>query len=335
MPGFQIVVRREPLVESVHRVSVAVVSRDGRLVAESGNPDLVSFWRSAAKPFQAMPLVADGVMERFRLGSEELALACASHSSQAHHLAIADRFLALIGRTEADLACGPHVPLDPAVAHQVVRDRVPLSPRWSNCSGKHSGMLALATHHGWPIAGYERVGHPVQDRLAEVIAEWTGIPVPALILGVDGCTTVCYALSLRAMALAYARLVTSEQPEGARVRAAMMAHPELVGGTGRFDTDLMVAMPGEIVAKIGAEGIYCAGIPSLGVGIALKVEDGDMRSLPPALFGVLEQVLPALDGPRFPTSELAGHSPVAILNTRGRATGELRPEGRLRIHGTP
>ena len=334
MPTFQIVARREPLVESVHRVSVAVVSRDGRLVADSGNPDLVSFWRSAAKPFQAMPLVADGVVDRFRLGTEELALACASHSSQARHLAVTDRFLALIGRTEADLACGPHLPLDSALAQQVVRDRVPLSPRWSNCSGKHSGMLALATHHGWPVEGYERVGHPVQDRLAEVVAEWTDIPVPDLVLGVDGCATVCYALSLRAMALAYARLVTSEQPEGAQVRAAMMAHPELVGGTGRFDTDLMAAMPGEVLVKIGAEGIYCAGIPSLGVGIALKVEDGDMRSLPPALFGVLDQLLPALGGPRFPASELAGHSPVAILNTRGHATGQLGPVGQLRIHGT-
>ncbi len=334
MPAFQIVVRREPLVESVHRVSVAVVSRDGRLVAESGNPDLVSFWRSAAKPFQAMPLVADGVVDRFRLGTEELALACSSHSSEARHRAVADRFLALIGRTEADLACGPHIPLGAAVAQQVVRDRVPLSPRWSNCSGKHSGMLALAAHHGWPIGGYERVGHAVQDRLAEVIAEWTGIAVPDLVLGVDGCTTVCYALPLRAMALAYARLVSTERPEGTRIRAAMMAHPDLVAGTGRFDTDLMVAMPGEIVVKIGAEGIYCAGIPSLGVGVALKVEDGDQGSLPPALFGVLDQLLPALGGPRFPASALAGHSRVAILNTRGQATGEMRPEGQLRIHGT-
>ena len=332
MQSFQVVVRRDPLVESIHRVSVAVVASDGHLVAESGDPDLVTFWRSAAKPFQAMPLVTDGVLTGFGLGGEELALACASHSSESMHLEVADRFLSRTGSVEADLACGPHLPIGAAVAKQVIREGVEVTPRWSNCSGKHSGMLALARHRGWPVQGYHRAGHPVQERLMQTVAEWTDVPAADLILGIDGCTTVCYALPLRSMALAYARLVSSPQPEAVQVREAMMNFPELVGGTRRFCSDLMRAMPGQIVAKVGAEGIYCAGIPSLGVGIALKVEDGDMPSLPPALAGVLERLLPALGGPAFPGERLLEHSPVVVTNTRGEVTGHIAPEGQLRIH---
>lgn len=334
MTDFQVVARRGPMVESVHRISLAVVSADGALLAQSGDPDLVTYWRSAAKPFQLLPLLEDGGADRYGLGSRDIALACASHSSEPVHLEATDQFLGLTGATESDLACGPHVPLGREVAKAVLRTGTVVTPRWSNCSGKHTAMVALARVHGWPVDGYERAGHPVQDRILRSVSEWTGVPADRLVLGVDGCATVCYGLPLRAMALAYARLAAATDEHPVRVREAMMSHPELVGGTGRFCTDLMRAMPGRIVAKIGADGIYCAGLVGLGVGLALKVEDGDLTSCPPALFGVLEQLLPRLGAPPLPADRLAAHCPVLLRNTRGEQTGALAPEGTLHFSGT-
>jgi L-asparaginase II len=191
-------------------------------------------------------------------------------------------------------------------------------------------MLALARFHGWPTQGYERAGHPVQDRILSAVAEWTGVPSGKIHLGVDGCTTVCFGLPLEAMAAAYARLVTSDRPAARQVREAMMRHPHLVAGAGRFCTALMEALPGQVLAKIGAEGVYSAALSASGLGIALKVEDGDMRAAAPALVGVLGQ-LAALGAPGLPAKVLEewGHQP--IRNTRGEVTGELRPAGRLRF----
>jgi L-asparaginase II len=331
---FRVESTRGDLVESVHRVSLAVVDLNGRLVAEAGNPDLAAFWRSAAKPFQALPLVADGAADRFGLDSRELALACASHSSEPVHLTVVDGMLRKVGVSEGDLACGPHPPLSPAVAEQVVRQGIAMSPRWSNCSGKHTGMLALARAHEWPVAGYERKGHPVQQRILAEVERWTGLPADRLAFAVDGCTVVCFGLPLRAMALAYARFGVSPEPAAARLRDAMVAHPQLIGGQGRLCTDLMAALPGRVVAKVGADGVYCAALPAAGLGLALKVEDGDMRSSAPALLAALGQLAGRLvvgfDAAEWPAA-VAPHAALPIQNTRGALTGMLRAAGELRF----
>ena len=256
MASLSIISTRGDIVESVHRVSAAVVGADGRVVGWSGEPDLVTYWRSAAKPFQAMPLIEDGAADRWKLSEQELALTSASHSSEPIHLEVTDGFLKKIGCTEADLACGPHLPLGSAVADRVLKEGLHPTPRWSNCSGKHSGMLALAKHHGWPTAGYNATGHPVQTRILESVTAWTDTPPDRIQLGVDGCTAANFALPLSAMALAYARFGTRNHPAAERLRKAMLAHPELVAGTGRPCTDLMRAVPGQLIAKVGAEGIY-------------------------------------------------------------------------------
>lgn len=318
-------------VESVHPVSVAVTDADGRLLADSRHSALVSFWRSAAKPFQALPLVEDGAADAFQFGDDELALTCASHSSEPAHLAIVDRMLARIGLTEAALACGPHEPLDGRVARDVIRQDITLTPRWSNCSGKHAGMLALALHHGWPTAGYEKRGHPLQNRIERTVADWTGIAPGELLHAVDGCTVVCFGLPLSAMATAYARFGASPEPAALRLRQAMMAHPLLVAGTGRFCTEVMSALPGQIVAKVGAEGVYSAALPAQGVGVTLKVEDGDSRAAPVALYAVLCQLLPVLGMDAAPLAALAGRGTVPTVNTRGEVTGALRAAGSLRF----
>jgi L-asparaginase II len=333
MTDLHIEATRGELVESVHRVSVAVVDSENRLIADAGNPDLVTYWRSAAKPFQAIPLVADGAADHFGLEPRELALVCASHSSEPEHLAVTDSILGKLGLTEQALACGPHTPLSSVVAEDALRRGSRITPRWSNCSGKHAGMLALALHRGWPIEGYNRLEHPVQQRIVEELLRWTGIARDELYCSVDGCNTVCFALSLRGMAAAYARFGAEENGAAGRLKDAMTRHPGMVGGTGRPCTDLMAAFAGGLIAKIGAEGVYSAALPEHGLGISLKAEDGDMRSAPIALVAVLQQVLNHL-GDEQGLARLKGtthHANQMIRNTRGIVTGALSAAGTLRF----
>jgi len=293
------------------------------LVARAGESSQSTWWRSAAKPFQAMALIEDGAADRFLLDSEQLALACASHSSEPAHLRVTDRILAAIGADEADLACGPHPPLSAVVQRALVRSGQVPTPRWSNCSGKHAAMLALARHHGWPLEGYTGINHPVQRRLLQSVAEWTGMRPEDVALGVDGCTTVCYGLPLEAMAGAWARFGTSPEPAPRRLREAMLAHPYLIAGTGRPCTVMMEAWPGQIIAKIGAEGVYGAALPTLGLGVAIKVSDGDLKASALAMVAVARQLFRefGMAAPTDLAERLDGWIEPPILNTRGEATG--------------
>src|SRR5881398_2554778 len=201
---------RGGVVEAIHDVHVAVVDSTGGIVARTGDPELVTFWRSAAKPFQALPLVEDGAAERFGLTSQELALACASHSSEPGQVAHVRELLGKVGCSERDLLCGPHPPLSEKVAQDYQTRGLRLTAVYSNCSGKHAGMLALARHHGWPTEFYTRPEHPVQQRLLSDVAEWSGVERSRIGTATDGCGVVCYAMPLRRMALAYARLANAE-----------------------------------------------------------------------------------------------------------------------------
>lgn len=331
--SFRVESTRGDLVESVHAVSLAVTDSTGTLLASAGDPELVTYWRSAAKPFQAIPMVADGAADHFGLGADAIALACGSHSSEPAQVDLALRMLAAIGCSESDLACGPHTPLSAAVGELALRSGTVMTAAWSNCSGKHSGMLALTRHHGWPTAGYERAGHPAQERILDEVTRWTGASREEIVQGVDGCTTVCFGLPLRAMALAYARLGVSQEPAAIRVKSAMLAHPELVGGTRRLCTDLMRESGERVLAKIGAEGVYSAAWAELGLGLTLKVADGDMRSAQVALLGVLARLAAEYEA-ALPLSRLAGYAEPIIRNTRQDATDVLRATGELRFHGT-
>jgi L-asparaginase II len=314
---------RGGVVEAWHDVHVAVVDASGRLVARTGDPELTTFWRSAAKPFQAVPLVEDGVVDRFGLSGEELALACASHSSEAGQVSRVRELLAKIGCTERDLLCGPHPPLSERVAQDYQARGVRLTPVYSNCSGKHAGMLALARHHDWPTEFYTRPEHPVQQRCLAEVSRWTEVPQAAIRTGVDGCGVVCFALPLRNMALAYAKLGRPGGGGGGAtpIATAMLHHPELIAGEGRPCTELMRAHPGRVIAKVGAEGVYCAALVGEGLGVALKVADGHALASALAIAAVLE----ALGLRPLPSS--LGARP--NLNTRGEPVGELRINGGL------
>jgi len=334
MSQLRIEVLRGDLVESVHQVSVAVVDSADRLVAWAGDPERVVPWRSAAKPFQALPLLQDGGADRFGFDDEEIALTCASHSSEAGHLAIVDRILGKAGIEERFLACGPHQPLSAVVHEQILRDGVEMTPRWSNCSGKHAGMLALAKHHGWPLEGYHRAGHPVQERILDEVERWTGVDRDRIVFMVDGCLAVCFGLPIRAMALSYARLTSSDDAACRRIVGAFTRHPWVVAGTKRFETEVMTALPGEVIAKVGAEGVYSAALPKLGLGIAVKVEDGAWRAAPLALWAVLRALQAKADGAEASVAALDAMPRFIeppILNTRGEPVGRFRAAGELRF----
>ena len=326
-------VLRGDILESRHHVSVAVMDAAGALVAHAGDPNLVTFWRSAAKFFQAIPLVTDGAAAAFGITDEELGLACASHNGEPRHVAIAASILQKVDCRSDHLACGPHPSLAEPVA-RAMAERGELPTRLhSNCSGKHAGMLALARYEGWPASGYAEIGHPVQQRCLEEVARWTGAPERSIGLAVDGCGVVCFALPIRAMALAYARLGArriggpgSEAREAAadRLVRAVTADPFLIAGQARLCTELIAASGGRVVAKVGAEGVYSAALPEMGLGVSVKVEDGDFRSSGPALLAVLDQLAPGV----APVSD-EWRTP-SVRNTRGMVVGRMEAHIPLR-----
>ena len=244
-------------------------------------------------------------------------------------------FLSKIGCGERDLLCGPHPPLSERVAQDYATRGVRVTAVYSNCSGKHAGMLALARHHGWPTEFYTRLEHPVQQRCLEEASRWTEVPKGEIRTAVDGCGVVCYGLPLRNMALAYARLAIADfglriadskgegqirNPQSAIVQS-MLRHPELIAGSGRPCTDLMRAHPGRVITKVGAEGVYCALLLRERLGVALKVQDGHGVAAALAIAAVLEEL-----GLRPRPPSLAARPNV---NTRGEIVGELRVNGGL------
>jgi len=317
-------------VESVHRGAVAIADASGALRFSLGEVKSPVYPRSSLKPIQALPLVESGAADAFGLGEEELALACASHSGEPMHTERVAAWLAKIGCRERDLACGPQAVRYEPVAEAMVRRGEKPTRIHNNCSGKHTGFLTVARH--WNIAtdGYERHDHPVQQAVAKALGELGGLG-GELPWGVDGCTAPNFVLPLSAFARALAKLADPfalpEPRAGAarRLVAAMIAHPELVAGTGRSDTILIRAARGRVATKAGAEAYYAAIVPESGLGIALKIDDGAGRAAETAMAVILETL--GLIAGGGAAHELA-YAP--ILNTADRIAGERRPAAILR-----
>lgn len=320
-------VMRGGQVESRHLGSVAVVGVDGELLYSAGDPHLLTFTRSALKPFQAVPLVHAGGLERFGFNGAETALLCASHSGEARHIAAVQSMLKKIGCDEAQLRCGCHAPIydgPGAVAP-------PFSQLHNNCSGKHAGFLAYCVQHRLPPDNYIDLQHPLQQAVRHSVAHFSGVPADDLVAGIDGCSAPNYALPLSRLAWAYAQLarpaLDAEYGDAlSRLFTAMTAHPDMVAGTGRFDLALMQEMPGDLVAKGGAEGVQAIGIRSAGLGIAMKVADGNARALYPAAIAVLKE-LGLLDAAAMAT--LAAWARPVLRNLRGLQVGDIRATLRL------
>jgi L-asparaginase II len=327
-----VLVWRGAIPESRHRVQAAVCDPAGRLEAETEQADGYTTFRSAAKPFQLLPLVERGHADRWRWVDEQLAIMSASHTGSRAHLDLVSGILDRLGLTHRHLACGYHEPLDPESLAHVRAHPEDRSPLYNNCSGKHAGMLCLALSEGWPLEGYERPEHPVQQLMRRTVAELCGVSPDSLAVAVDGCSVSVFGLPLAGMARAYARLAAAA-PDGDRresalnrIRGAMCAFPRVVGGDGRFSTALMEATRGRLVAKGGAEGLECVGLPGRRLGVALKCEDGQARGIAPATLALLEQLgeLRADEVERL----AASRRPV-IANHAGLEVGALEAQVRV------
>ena len=318
-------VTRADVVESRHLVHAAVIGAGDELIATARDATMVTMWRSCAKPFQVLPFLASGGFDQLGWGNEELALACASHGGEPEHVALAARMLDSIGLEEGDLACGSHEPLSSRGVKMARELGQPWTRLHNNCSGKHAAMLARAFTAGWPTGGYEREEHAVQRACLNEVASWSGVSLDDMPTGVDGCGVTVMALPIDRMALAYSRwgrAVALKDEMPLRTATAIRAHPHLLGGTDRFDTVLIDETHGRIISKVGAEGVHCAVVPEMGLGVAIKVEDGAIRAQHPALLRVLQLVgaLPDELPPRL--AEWARRS---IRNTRGEVVGDVRP----------
>ncbi|KQZ16424.1 asparaginase [Mesorhizobium sp. Root552] len=290
-------VLRGAVVESAHRGAVAVFDADGKAVWEIGDTHRPVFPRSAVKAIQALPLVESGAADAYGFGDKELALACASHSGEPAHAELARTMLAKAGCDESALECGTHWPMDHEATVALARTGGIPNALHNNCSGKHAGFVCTCCHGGIDHHGYVTAGHAMQEMIREAMEAVTGAAHDAGHRGTDGCSIPTYAVPLRNFALGFAKMVSGKGLGPVRAKAAQrllsacMAEPFFVSGTGRADLKLMQAAPRRIFVKVGAEGVYCAALPELGFGIALKCDDGAGRAAEVMIASVLARLL--------------------------------------------
>ena len=285
-------------IESRHRGALAVCDAEGKLVFARGDMTIPVFPRSAVKALQALPLVESGVAERFALTSAEIALACASHSGEPIHVTTAAAMLDKCGHKPNDLECGIHWPLGEAAQRALSARGEKPSALHNNCSGKHAGFICLASGLGVSARHYVRPDHPVQREVTAALETMTAVNLGADRLGIDGCSIPTYAIPLPSLALGFAKLGTgnglspSRARAAARIRASVADHPDLVGGSGRFDTFVMALLGLRAFTKTGAEGVFCAALPEVGLGIALKCDDGATRAAEIVMASLIARFLP-------------------------------------------
>ena len=330
-------VTRGDIVESIHYGAFIVIDSNGQVIAGRGDADLLTYPRSSMKPFQALPFIERGGDAAFGFTQEEIAIICASHAGTDQHKAVLERMHAKIGTSEADLACGVHWPGDSETREAMRRAGKEPTPFRHNCSGKHTGMLAHACLRELPTKDYLNPQHPVQVTIRETLAEMVGLAPGDMPLGIDGCSAPVYGIPLRNMAQAVAVLADPGGLDQIRAEAcrkitqAMMAHPVMVAGPGKFDTELMRIANGKVFSKGGAEGYQILGVMSgvldqdaPGVGIAIKIADGDSKGRGRMTVSLkILSALGALDDGEL--SQLQEFGAVPVKNWRKLVVGEVRP----------
>jgi L-asparaginase II len=325
-------VTRGPLVESRHRGAVAVSDAEGRSVFALGDVTAPVFPRSGVKALQALPLIEQGAADRFGLNDEELALACASHSGEAAHVAGVERMLTKAGLDPSDLRCGAHWPIAQAAAAAVARSGAP-SPLHNNCSGKHAGFLCVARALGADPADYWRPEHPVQRLVRSVLEDFTGATLGEACCAIDGCSVPTWAVPLHNLAQALAtfgagRGISAERARAAaRLRHACAKAPWYVAGTGRFCTDIMQLFGERVFVKTGAEGVYCAALPHQGLGVAVKCDDGASRAAQAIMTALIARFLPLTASERVAFSRFLEPT---LRNWNGFEVGQIRITQALR-----
>jgi L-asparaginase II len=323
-----IAVTRGDGIESVHRVASCVSDDEGRILDAVGTVDVPVFLRSSAKPFIAAAIVRAGIAQRFGLDPREIAIIAGSHNGEPFHIDAVRSMLHKMNLPETALQCGPHLPYDEASAHALLRSGAEPAAIHNNCSGKHAGILGLCLVMQAPIETYLEREHPAQQAILSFCARICGIDTSAMTMGIDGCGIPVFAVPLTVAATAFARLATLQRidPQDAEalktVRDAMMAHPEYVGGTGEFDSDLMRVANGDVTAKSGAEGVHGLAALRAGAGAVLKIVDGNGRAVPAATMELLRRTKIAGDAP---LRALQSFAEPELRNRAGRIVGALRP----------
>jgi L-asparaginase II len=319
-------VTRGPLVESRHRGAVAVTDIEGRNVFAVGDITAPVFPRSAIKALQAIALVESGAADRYGFGDEDLALACASHSGEPAHIAGVVRMLAKTGLDVSALRCGAHWPISQSAAYALARTATP-SALHNNCSGKHAGFLCLACAMGADTAEYFRPQHPVQREVRAVLENFTGAVLGEDVCAIDGCSVPTWAMPLQNLAHGFAKFATghglapARATAAARLRQACAAKPWFVAGTGRFCTGIMELFGERTFVKTGAEGVYCGALPRLGLGIAIKCDDGAARAAQAVMAATIARFLPLEAAERAALAPLV--QPV-LRNWNGFEVGAIR-----------
>lgn len=319
-------------VESAHRGAVAVCDSQGRLMIEIGDVSRAVFPRSAVKAIQALPLVESGAADAYGFGDMELALACASHSGEPMHTELARSMLDRIGFGVEAFECGAHWPLSHDATVALARTGSSPTALHNNCSGKHCGFLCTCVHGKLDHRGYVGFDHPMQRMIREAMQDVTGAVHDAGKSAIDGCSIPTYAVPLTSLAHGFARMATGQGLDASRAQAAKrlllacMAQPVLMSGTSAMDAKLVQAAPGRIFVKMGAEGVYCAALPELGLGIALKCDDGAGRAAESMIAATLARLLEADEALSGELSRLA----IPEVPTRlGVPVGRIRPAGPL------
>ena len=325
---------RGSITESIHRVHLAVVNALGTLLHQAGDPQLLTFARSTAKLIQALPVIESGAADHFGLTDAEIALCCASHNGEAEHVSTA-RVSWASSVTIMSTCSAVHMILTMQPTANAMRsEESSPSTLHNNCSGKHSGMLALSAHLGASPDTYMSIQHPVQQLMLDAVCAMTGVQKPQMHLGIDGCGVPVFGMTIDQLALAFARLGRPDELPQARANAcqrivaAVRKYPQFLAGSDRFDTRLIEVTGGRIIGKMGAEGIFAITIPEQGLGFVLKIEDGNVRALYPAVVEALKQ-LSLLSESEI--SELSSYHTPTIHNWQGTEVGIIRPEFRALI----
>ncbi|RWX77292.1 asparaginase [Neorhizobium lilium] len=320
-------VTRGAIVESRHRGMGVVVDGQGREVFAFGDSGSSIFPRSACKAMQALPLMESGAADAYGFGNKELAFACASHSGEDEHVAMAAAMLAKAGRDVSALECGAHWASDqPVLIHQARTLDKPTALH-NNCSGKHSGFVCTCVHSGIELEGYVGYDHPLQAEIRGVMESLTGATLGHDNCGTDGCSIPTYAVPLKGLAHGFAKMLTGQGLEPARAKAsrrlmeACMAEPFYVAGTDRACTRLMQVAPGKIFAKTGAEGVFIAALPEQGIAMAVKAEDGSTRAAEAMIFGLIARYFEKDSETQAKLMSMANRS---MKNWNGIHVGDVR-----------
>lgn len=333
-------VLRGAMVESAHQGALAIVDAQGRMVLSLGDAERLVFPRSAVKVLQALPLLTSGAADRLGLSDAELALACASHSGEPRHVQTARSMLEKAGLGPDALECGTQWPERKPVLKDMINRGENATALHNNCSGKHAGFICLACHmaqrQGVPAAGFTRgyvdAAHPVMREVSAALSEASDTDLSKVTPGTDGCSIPTYPFKLRQLALAFARIGTGSHlsPEraqaAARLRRAVAREPFMVGGSDRFDTQVMACFGEQVFCKVGAEGVYCASFPQQGLGLALKIDDGNVRGAEVAMATLIGAIVPEDERGR---ALIAGLRQPVLSNWNGLTVGSLRPSAAL------